>query len=210
MTGAVVLAAGASVRIGLPKQLLAYRGRTLLRIAVESAVGAGCSPVVVVLGARADRIRPELLDMPDVRVVTNEAWSDGMASSIRTGVTTAREVEPGLRALLIVACDQPLLEPGILKKLMKAHQPPKQTLVACEYGDTVGIPALFDRERLDELLELDGDRGARAVLERHADRLARIPWPAGEQDVDTPEDWTRLTGGPPPIDPAPADPAKDV
>jgi molybdenum cofactor cytidylyltransferase len=205
MIGAVILAAGSSRRMGQPKQLLEYRGRSLLRSAIDAAREAGCRPVVVVLGAAADRIRPELLDLFDVRIVTNMHWSEGMASSIRTGIKTSLETEPDVGGAILMTCDQPKLGAAVLRKLMQAHDPAKVPLAACEYDGNVGVPALFDRRLFDDLMQLEGDRGARAVLLSRAGEIGRVPWPDGVVDVDTPEDFAALgdgSGG--------TDPAKDV
>ena len=115
MTPAVVLAAGASVRLGEPKQLVTIAGETLLERAVRAAREAGCSPVVVVLGADAERIA-EQCDLSDAVVVVNDAWSEGMASSIRVGVGALQDAD----GVVLMTCDQPAVSAAHLRALLQA------------------------------------------------------------------------------------------
>jgi molybdenum cofactor cytidylyltransferase len=187
--GAVVLAAGGSSRLGRPKQLLWHRGRSLLRRAAEEALASGCEPVVVVLGAEAGRLAPELAGLP-VKPVVNERWADGMSTSLRLGVEA---LGPVVEACVLLLCDQPSVTAALLRGLVEAHRHGHR-LAGCEYGDALGVPALFDRSLFPELLNLGGDRGARPVLAAHAAEAARIAFPEGVLDIDTPEDAARLAG----------------
>jgi len=195
---AVVLAAGEASRLGRPKQLVAYRGRSLIRGAVEAALGGGCSPVVVVLGARAEQVRREI-EPRDVRVVVNSAWREGMAASVRAGIAelaAADEVE----AVVLTGCDQPHLSAEVFRRLLEAYrgrEDPAASMAACEYAGTLGAPALFARAEFGRLLSLEGDRGARDLLRAEAGRVVRISWPEGARDVDTPEDLPGPTCGDP-------------
>jgi len=195
---AVVLAAGEASRLGRPKQLVAYRGRSLIRGAVEAALGGGCSPVVVVLGARAEQVRREI-EPRDVRVVVNSAWREGMAASVRAGIAelaAADEVE----AVVLTGCDQPHLSAEVFRRLLEAYrgrEDPAASMAACEYAGTLGAPALFARVEFGRLLSLEGDRGARDLLRAEAGRVVRISWPEGARDVDTPEDLPGPTCGDP-------------
>ena len=183
----VVLAAGESSRMGQPKQLLVHEGRTLVRRAVDTALGAEGGPVVVVLGAHETAIRAELAGLP-VRLVLNPAWSEGMASSIRTGI----EAVQGAAAVVFMLCDQPLLTSSNLQALVLRHRETGSRIVASEYGGGLGVPALFDRSLFDELLALQGAQGAKKVIEAHRDEACGIAFEAGIVDVDTPEDYARL------------------
>ncbi|MFC7666147.1 NTP transferase domain-containing protein [Hymenobacter humi] len=109
----LLLAAGASTRMGQPKQLLPYRGRTLLRHAAETAVATGCRPVVLVTGAVHDALAAEIADLP-IQVIHNPEWKTGMASSIRAGVIAAAQFQP--TAYLIMLSDQPLVTPELLHR----------------------------------------------------------------------------------------------
>jgi len=187
---AVVLAAGASSRLGRPKQLVAFRGRSLLRGAVEAALGAGCSPVVVVLGAQADRMRRELESL-EVRAVVNPAWREGMGTSVRAGVHELAAAAEEIDAAVLTGCDQPGLSAEVLSRLIEAYRgrvDPTATMAACAYAGVLGVPALFARGEFGRLATLEGDRGARDLLRERADRVVRVPWPRGAIDVDTPDD----------------------
>ncbi len=186
MTAAIVLAAGRSARFGQPKQLLRVDARSLVVHAVDAAREGGCDPVVVVVGASSEAVRRELADAP-VRIVLNEQWEEGVASSVRAGVAAAAAL-PGVRAALLLTCDQLRLTPAVVHRLLAAAAAAPGKMVASEYGGTVGIPALFDRSHFAGLLELRGESGAKQLLLRHATSVLRVPWPDGALDVDAPED----------------------
>jgi molybdenum cofactor cytidylyltransferase len=190
MIGVAVLAAGASVRMGRPKQLLRLGGRSLLRRAAEEAVGSGCAPVVVVLGAEAERLGPELHGLP-VGVVLNARWAEGMSTSVRAGLEALQG--HGVEAAILMLCDQPFVAAPLLRRLAATYREGRR-LVACEYGGTLGVPALFDPTLFPELLALQGDRGARQVIAAHAAEAGRIPFPEGAVDLDTVEDYARHVG----------------
>jgi molybdenum cofactor cytidylyltransferase len=200
--GIVLLAAGASLRLGgdALKQMLEYRGKSLLRHAAEIACASVCEPIVVVLGANAERLQTELEGLP-VRPVLNEQWREGMGTSIRIGVSALTAENAELAALLILLCDQPLLTPAHLNALVAAHRADVSgiKIVASEYGATLGPPCLFDRALFEELVALTGDEGARRIIRRHAaagDAVRSIPFPEGAADIDTPDDYRRLIAAP--------------
>jgi molybdenum cofactor cytidylyltransferase len=190
-TGVVVLAAGASSRLGSPKQLVTLGGRTLLRRAVETAVATGLGPVVVVLGAAADRCRPEVEGL-DVAVVENAEWPSGMASSVRAGLAGVAAAAPDADAVLLTLCDQPFVTAELLSRLVSVRRETSASVVACEYAGALGVPALFGRELFGELAALEGESGARRVVARHAASARSVPFPEGAVDVDTPRDVERL------------------
>ena len=186
--GAVVLAAGSSSRMGSPKQTLQFEGESLLRRAALAALGAGCRPVVVVTGAHAELSRREL-DGLDVRVVLNKLWETGMASSVRVGV----EGLDGAEAAVLMLCDQPHATADVISRLVEAHRATGSPVVASAYGGGFGVPAVFGRALFAELTRLEGAAGAKQVIKRHAAEAHFVPFPGGEVDVDTPDDFSRLT-----------------
>jgi molybdenum cofactor cytidylyltransferase len=188
---AVVLAAGESSRLGRPKQLLTYRGRSLLRHTVDCACAGGCDPVVVVLGAHAVDVRPEL-EKTKTRVVVNTDWQSGLGTSVRAGVHAVQQGYPTVRGVLLLACDQPKIAAEVVRDLRERFETTGARMVACEYAGTVGVPALFDRSLFAELLKLPNSQGAKSVLQCHAADVVRLVWPDGAADIDTPEDHDGL------------------
>jgi len=190
--GAVVLAAGVSSRMGSPKQTLRFRGESLLKRAARAALGAGCCPVIVVTGAHAELSRHELEGL-DVREVLNTRWETGMASSIRSGVEGLLSVVPDAVAAVLMLCDQPHVTAEVISGLIGAHRATGSPVVASTYGGNFGVPALFSRALFDELARLEGAAGAKQVIKRHAAEAHFLPFPGGDVDVDTPDDFSRLT-----------------
>lgn len=182
-TAAIILAAGASTRLGQPKQLISLGSETLLERAVRTAMDAGCYPVVVVLGADAERVRAGC-DLGEAAVAANDAWLEGMASSIRTGLTTVQSTlqeigaESQTAGVVLMTCDQPAVTADHLRALAASGQ-----ITASEYSGRRGVPAYFPALSFAALTQLTGDSGARELL-----RTARtIPLPLGELDIDTPQ-----------------------
>ena len=192
--GAVILAAGSSSRLGTPKQLLLYGGQTLLRRAANAALGAGCRPVIVVTGAHFEQSRGELRGLC-VREVFNARWDTGMASSVRAGLEAVIEAAPETAAVVLMLCDQPYVTSDVLASLVAAHLATGSHVVASEYGGSFGAPALFVKSLFAELARLEGDSGAKQVINRHATEVQLVPFPAGAVDVDTQDDYSRLVSG---------------
>ena len=191
--GAVVLAAGSSSRMGTPKQALRFRGESLLRRAALAALGAGCRPVVVVTGANAELSRGELAGL-EVREVVNAHWETGMASSVRAGVEGLLRADADAGAAVLLLCDQPHVTADVISGLVAAHRATHSPVVASTYGGSFGVPALFARALFDELARLEGGAGAKQVIKRHAPEAHFLPFEGGGVDVDTPDDFSRLTG----------------
>jgi molybdenum cofactor cytidylyltransferase len=189
----VLLAAGASTRLGQPKQLVKHEGVTLLRRAAQAAIGAGLDPVVVVLGAQADRLVSEVGDLA-LQVVINENWRAGLGNSISAGVRALDGAPIGapVESVLIMLADQPRVDAAVIGRLMHAFRAGSAPIVASAYGDALGVPALFGRAYLPCLAELSGDRGAKAIIAGAAAEVEAIPFPEGEHDVDTARDVQRL------------------
>lgn len=185
------MAAGASTRLGEPKQALAYQGETLLQRAMQAALTSACQPVVVVLGANSPKLLPQLEGLP-VKVALNPAWEEGMASSIRCGLSKLLELMPEASGVVFMVCDQPYVEASLLNSLIQVKQERSKKIVASAYQETVGTPALFDKTYFPELLALQGQEGAKKVLFRHKEDVASVGFPAGAVDIDTKEDYTSL------------------
>ncbi len=187
MIAKILLAAGEARRLGSPKQLLVRAGQPFIRrmvsLLLESDLAAG--PVIVVLGARAELIRPVLEDLP-VTIQVNDDWAAGMSSSLRAGL---RAVPGEAEAALFCVVDQPEVSLALLRQLIDTYRTRRAGIVASRYADgTLGVPVLFDRSMFAELAELEGPAGAQPLLERHAAELIAVDFPRGHIDVDHPED----------------------
>jgi len=178
-TAAIILAAGASTRLGQPKQLVMLKGETLLARTVRIAQEAGCSPILVILGAESEHIRAAC-PLPNAHIVVNEQWREGMASSIREGIDALRNFprEGRPAGAILMTCDQPAVTPNHLRVLAASGE-----ITASTYAGRNGVPAYFPASCSAALAQLSGDAGARELL-----RNARtVPLEYGELDIDTPE-----------------------
>jgi molybdenum cofactor cytidylyltransferase len=186
----ILLAAGGSSRLGVPKQLARLRARPLLLHALAAARGAlGDAEIVVVLGASALRLRALLRrEAPDVRTVLNARWQSGLASSLQAGV---RSVPRDAHAVLVMLVDQPNVDAVALRRLLAAWRRRPALPAAAFYSGSAGVPAVLPRRLWPALLALSGDAGARAVL-RDAPAVTLVALPEAEFDVDTREDLARL------------------
>jgi molybdenum cofactor cytidylyltransferase len=185
----LVLAAGASTRLGQPKQLVKIGGRPALHIALANAVAVAGNAVTVVVGANAGDLTYLLSHSPASSIV-NKSWAEGIASSIRCGLAV---VPPSADAVMIVLGDQVCVTTDDLKRLLAAWKGQETVIAAATYSQGVGVPAIFPRAVFSELGELRGDEGARKLLMRNPDRLVRVPMPNAAYDLDTPEDLAALT-----------------
>lgn len=189
--GAVILAAGASTRMGTPKQLLHFRGRSLLRHSVEVAIASVCKPIVVVLGANAEKMRHEVSQLP-VQVVENPQWQEGMGASIRVGIAAINGASEKIEAAVLTLCDQPFVSSDLINQLVETYLATLKGIVACEYAGTLGAPTLFSRKFFPELMNLKAAAGAKQVINKYSDEVFPLPFAAGEVDIDTPEDYKQL------------------
>ena len=185
--GCAILAAGASRRLGRPKQLVLWRGHELVRHLTLQALSSRAGEVAVIVGAHAERIVPAVSDLP-VRCVVNLDWREGVASSIRCATHWA--TKRNLEALILMASDQPHLDMHHLDQLVAEHEK-GATQVASQYGGGVGMPALFGEAAFRRLFTLSGDVGVSSLLQDEPETVS-VEWPAGEIDIDTTRDLARL------------------
>ena len=186
----IVLAAGASRRLGVPKQLLLYQGTTLVRRTVETVLLSKVNSVHVVFGFKAEKMKTEIADLP-VHTIVNPNWQKGIGTSIRSGI---QSIKPNIDAALIVLCDQPKLSVDILNRLIETYHATRAPIVACKYAGTVGVPTIFDHCIFPELLSLKGNHGAKRIIERHTRESIEIEFYGGEIDIDTAADQKQISG----------------
>jgi molybdenum cofactor cytidylyltransferase len=178
--------------MGQLKQLLAYRGRTLLRHSIGKAIGAGFRPIVVVVGSNAQMLSESITDEA-VKIVHNEQWETGMGSSIRAGMRALLDSDEVPEAVAILVADQPLVKAKHLAAMRRLLSSADSSIVAAQYSDTIGVPALFKQELFDALSSLPPEAGARRLLRTSDAAVTRFPLPEAAVDIDTPEDFERLT-----------------
>ncbi|MEM6631421.1 MAG: nucleotidyltransferase family protein [Bacteroidota bacterium] len=187
----VILAAGASSRMGQPKQLLQYKGRTLLQHAIQTASKAELHPIVVVLGAFQEEILPTIQGYP-VEICMNSEWEEGMGSSLRAGIQYIQKAHPESTSCMFMLSDQPLITPTHLEHLQETLSNLGEGIVATKYHEITGVPMIFSAKYFPILAKAKGALGARKIVNSFPSALKRVPFEAAAQDVDTPEDYQNL------------------
>jgi CTP:molybdopterin cytidylyltransferase MocA len=189
MPAGVILAAGDSQRFGSVKQLAAFRGAPLLTWAIDAMTAVrDLDEVIVVVGAHADEI-VRTLRTGRARIVAAADWADGQAASLRAGVAALDEAD----AAVVTLGDQPLITPAAIQRVLDRRSPTVYDAIVATYDGFRGHPVLFEQALFETIAELDGDKGARSLLDDDH-RVAWVPCDdiAAPDDVDTPEDLQRL------------------
>jgi molybdenum cofactor cytidylyltransferase len=187
----VIIAAGASTRLGSPKQLLKYNDVNLIQHAIDEALATDAQKVVVVLGSEAENIS-ENINRKQAHILYNKNWEEGMASSIRTGVEQAKLLSPSIDAVILMVCDQPYATASLLKNLVAQHIDTGKPIVASQYKETLGTPVLFHKTFFAELLKLNGDTGAKKIIIENKDQVQQVRFPLGDIDIDNIADYEML------------------
>ena len=184
----IVLAGGGATRFGQAKQLLDWQGKPFVRQVAETALQAGLSPVVVVVGAQAEKVRMVVEDLP-VQVVENIAWEGGQATSTQCGIQALGEKSG---AAIFLLSDQPQVTVPLIQSLVERHQQRLAKIIAPLIDGQRGNPVLFDRDTFADFASLRLEQGGRALFSCYT--VEWLPWhDAGLlMDVDTPEDYARL------------------
>ena len=185
----LILGAGASQRLGPPKQLLPFRGTTMLGWVVKQAErSTGLDEVVVVLGRAADEIRKQV-DFESARVVENPVFTEGCASSYKAGLAA---LNPKSQALMIILGDQPGISPEVIDRLADEWRRTESLIALCSYNGRKGHPMIFAHSMFDQLAALHGDKAAWKLVDANAAREVQfnLPFP---DDINTVEDFERIT-----------------
>lgn len=189
LVSAVILAAGASTRMGRPKLAIPVRGTPMIRRVAEAALASRCGEVIVVLGTHAELYR-SLLDGLAVRIVENPDPARGMGSSLRTGAESVSSIASGV---VILLADQPFVSADVINRLIEAAAADRRRIVASAHRGVACPPAYFPRRFFPELTALEGDRGARSVIQAHAGECVLVPLPEScAVDVDTGADLSTI------------------
>jgi len=185
----VVLAAGASVRMGANKLLFEIEGEVLVHRAVRRASAAGLNPVIVVLGHEAERVRLTLADLR-CQAVVNPAYARGVHESLRVGIGA---VPPDALAAVVMLADMPFVTSAMIETLVERFRGGDAPLVVSEYGHVNAPPVLYGRALFDELRAVDGEGCGKRVVQRHSHEAMTVSWPEEAlSDLDVPEDVDRL------------------
>lgn len=187
----LLLAAGASSRMGQSKQLLSIDGEPLLLRTTKSALKSQAHTTVVVLGANAEKHEAVIQHLP-VSIIVNEEWKKGMGSSLKSGLNHLISNHPDVKAILVIVCDQPLLTTVLLDKIISSYRETNKNIIASVYAEMPGVPALFDQSLFAQLLQLGDQQGAKKVILENSDLVHSIDWPEGEIDLDTSDDYLKF------------------
>lgn len=189
--GVVILAAGSSSRLGRPKQLVEFQNKPLLQHMIDIVAPFHFNPSVLVLGANADQIR-QATDLNSVTVLSNESWPEGIASSIRLGVSESMKLNESLESILFLLSDQPFVTTELIEELIQKHVEDNQRITACSYKNNIGVPAIFGKSFFTQLMDLKGDVGAKKIIAQNPEQVDSVVFEDGSFDVDTEEDYKEL------------------
>ncbi|MFC1943246.1 molybdenum cofactor cytidylyltransferase [Chloroflexota bacterium] len=191
MISAIVLAAGRSQRMGVPKLGLKLGGKSLIEHVIDNALASKVSEVILVLGPETAHLQPSLKGLSRVKVVENQQPEQGQSTSLRLGLQC---ISRWAQATLILMGDQPLVTPDIIDALINKYSQSRGPIVAPLYGGQRGSPVLFDRSLLGELMAVEGDKGGREIVEKYKDSVVPVSFaePLVGGDVDTWEDYMTL------------------
>ncbi|MGG7666457.1 nucleotidyltransferase family protein [Dyadobacter sp. BHUBP1] len=192
--GIVVLAAGNSSRLGEPKQLLQFQGKSLIRHIAEAALATVGSNVIVVTGSNAEAIETELKNLP-CKLAFNADWQEGMSASIKTGINTLQLGNQFVKGAILTVSDQPFVSTEVFNALIINFEETAKGIVASRYSDSLGTPAFFAASYFPALLQLTGAEGAKKLFKRYADDVSAYAFSQGSIDIDTREDYNRLISG---------------
>jgi molybdenum cofactor cytidylyltransferase len=175
--------------MGELKQLMPYRGRTIVEACVETILASAVDETIVVVGHRADEVAAAVVHHP-IRVVRNDAYADGMSSSVKAGVLAATDAD----AVMICLCDQPHVPVAVFDAVLAAYRDSHAKIVAPTIAGDSGHPVVFDLSLRDEILGVDPTAGLRAITYAHRAETLRVPVDtvAVLDDIDTPDDYERL------------------
>lgn len=185
----LILAAGNSSRLGYPKQLIEFEGQTLIERITEIALTVS-DDILMVLGGNAELIIPKLERFKGtVSTIFNPDWQQGMGTSIRVGVEKFAEKSD---LILILLSDQPFISKVLLQNMMQSFANTQNPIVSCMYNQQLGVPMLFDKTVFKDLLNLNGERGAKSFLSDYKNSISTVDFPQGILDIDTAEDVEKL------------------
>ena len=191
MTACLSLAAGGSSRMGKPKMLLPFNGKTLLQHTIDEVKKVNDTQLLVVTGCYHSLLK-ETLSSQQIDFTENESWEDGMGSSIQKGITHIMKHYHSASNVIILVCDQPYISSSLLNELIATAHKTGKGIIASFYNDTTGTPALFDKKYFEHLALLNGKHGAKKIIQKYKEDAATVNFPLGKLDIDTNEEYEKL------------------
>ncbi len=188
----VILAAGASSRMGQPKQLLPWKDTTLLGNAIGKATASDAKSVVVVLGANATQIKKGITETA-LEIIENKRWASGLGSSIACGTDFLIKKRNRPNGILIMLADQPFIDTVYLNAMIATFNPDQEVIIATAYKNRAGVPALFSENFYKKLTKLDDDSGAKRIIDRYIENVSILELQQKTVDIDTKSDYEDLT-----------------
>lgn len=186
----LILAAGASTRMGKSKQLLPWKSGTLLTHAIDTMRHLG-DWIIVVLGANEEETRKSIQQYK-LDIVSNPVWERGMGSSLKAGLQKILQTDPSVDGILIMVCDQPFVTAEHLRSLIHAAEQPGIKAVFSKYDGTMGVPAVLMNDLFDEIRTLNDDQGAKKIAQQlRPEEVLMIELKDGEIDLDTSEQYLK-------------------
>jgi molybdenum cofactor cytidylyltransferase len=192
-TAVMILAGGAATRMGKAKMLLPHHSVTILQHLINEVNKIQPVLCLIVTGCYHEQITAQLQGVPKIQLVYNTKWATGMASSIHTGIHFLLQQPISVNNLFILVSDQPYLNASLLKNMLQLQQQQQKGIIAAEYDGVIGTPVLIKHNYFQQLLQLQGDKGARNLLNQYPNDLAIVPFPMGKFDIDTPEDYVQFS-----------------
>ncbi|WP_298494035.1 nucleotidyltransferase family protein [uncultured Algibacter sp.] len=188
-----MLAAGEASRMGSIKQLLPYNNSTLLEITIQNALASKARKVYCVLGANSEAIKSQLKNSR-ATFINNPNWKDGLSSSIVTGVSYLESIKEKTKAILIMLSDQPNVDSDYIDALINLYSKNQDKVIASDYGDKKGVPAIFPKLFNKQLMRLKGDKGAKDFLNNKEINIITLASKNRGvlKDIDTLEDYNKL------------------
>ncbi|WP_420580827.1 nucleotidyltransferase family protein [Reichenbachiella sp.] len=186
----MILAAGSSSRLGQPKQLLHFKGKTLLENVIETSATIS-DEIVVILGSSHEQIMP-VISHTSATIAYFDHWQQGMGSTVSFGIQQILNKDRYTKDVLVLLCDQLHVTKQMLSELVFFHQESDHLITACGYDKSYGAPAIFNRKTFLDLLNLKGDQGAKKVIQKHFKNAQIISYPEAQVDIDTPKDLALL------------------
>ncbi len=186
----IILAAGSSTRMQTPKQLLNFKGKNLLQRAIDLACALEVENRMLVLGGWKETIQ-EKIDASEFDILFNANHKNGMSSSLQLAI---KQVVPNsqIEGILIMLCDQPLIPKSHYEQLLEHAKHTDASIIATSYNQIMGVPCVFKSNRFEELLDLEGQQGAKFLLKKHKEEVVSVPCEMASFDIDTEKDYLDL------------------